>query len=77
MKKNLKIFLRLINSLLSRAFVPLDVEVYDSKPHDSTIIYDQIDRLHEKYPILFNNSNILIGDAAYDSKAEFLYKIKK
>ena len=67
MKKNLKIFLRLINALLRRAFVPLDVEVYDSKPHDSTIIYDQIDKLYEKYPILFNNSNILLGDGAYNS----------
>ena len=37
---------------------------------------DQIEQLHEKHPILFNGSNILLGDSAYDS-SKVRNKLKK
>ena len=33
-------------------------------PHDSTILYNQLDDLHNKHPLLFNKNKTLIADAA-------------
>ena len=37
-------------------------------PRDSTILYNQLDDLHNKHPLLFNKNKILIADAVYDSQ---------
>ena len=49
--------------------VPLNVHICNSNVHDALIINNQLDQLYNTLPAfgLFNNNNILIADAAYDS----------
>ena len=55
-------------SIITDTFnVPLDISVSDSCTHDSVIISNQIKNLAITKPLLCDNNNILIGDAAYDS----------
>ena len=35
--------------------------------HDSTILKEQLIDIHNKHPQIFNQTNILIADGAYDS----------
>jgi len=44
-------------------------------PHDSTILYNQLDDLHNKHPLLFNKNKTLIADAALSHNFRFA-KIK-
>ena len=48
--------------------IPISVNLTSGSPHDSTILYKQLDELHTKHPLLFNKNKTLIADAAYDSK---------
>ena len=55
-------------SIITDTFnVPLDISISDSCTHDSVIISNQIKNLAITKPLLCDNNNILIGDAAYDS----------
>jgi len=48
--------------------IPVSVSISSGSPHDSTILYNQLDDLHNKHPLLFNKNKTLIADAAYDSQ---------
>ena len=43
--------------------IPVSVSISSGSPHDSTILYNQLD-LHNKHPLLFNKNKTLIADAA-------------
>ena len=55
--------------------VPISVDIFKSSIYDSKIIEKHLDTLYKDSPLLFDNNNILIGDAAYDSN-NLLTKIK-
>ena len=42
----------------------ISVNLTSGSPHDSTILYKQLDELHNKHPLLFNKNKTLIADAA-------------
>ena len=44
--------------------IPISVSISSGSPHDSTILYNQLDDLHNKHPLLFNKNKTLIADAA-------------
>ncbi len=46
--------------------IPISVSLSAGSPHDSTILYKQLDELYNKHPLLFNKNKTLIADAAYD-----------
>ena len=55
--------------------IPISVDIFKSSIYDSKIIENHLDTLYKDSPLLFDNNNILIGDAAYDSN-NLLTKIK-
>ena len=52
----------------SLVLIYISVNLTSGSPHDSTILYKQLDELHTKHPLLFNKNKTLIADTAYDSK---------
>lgn len=55
-------------SIISDDFnVPLSIHIDTGIKHDVTIIKEQLVDLHNKEPLLFNSTNVLIADGAYDS----------
>ena len=48
--------------------IPISVNLTSGSPHDSTILYKQLDELHNKHPLLFNKNKTLIADAVYNIK---------
>jgi hypothetical protein len=55
-------------SIISDDFnIPISVVTSTGSVHDSVILNKQLDKLHDKHPTIFNNKNILLADAAYDS----------
>jgi hypothetical protein len=64
-------------SIISDDFnVPISVITSTGSVHDSLILDKQLDKLYDKQPIIFNNKNILLADAAYDSSI-LREKVKK
>ena len=47
--------------------IPISTSVDTGSVSDSIVFNKQLDVLHEKHPILFNQNRIMIADAAYDS----------
>jgi hypothetical protein len=55
-------------SIISDDFnIPISVITSTGSVHDSVILNKQLDKLHDKQPTIFNNKNLLLADAAYDS----------
>jgi hypothetical protein len=47
--------------------IPLSIRIDTGSTHDSTILKEQLIDIHDKHPQIFNQTNILIADGAYDS----------
>ena len=47
--------------------IPLSIRVDTGASHDSSILKEQLIDIHNKHPQIFNRTNILIADGAYDS----------
>jgi len=55
-------------SVISDDFnIPLSIKFDSGIIHDSTIIKEQLLEMHQRHPQIFNPTNILIADGAYDS----------
>jgi len=55
-------------SIISDDFnIPLSIKVDTGVTHDSTILKEQLIDFNKKHPQIFNQTNILIADGAYDS----------
>jgi transposase len=55
-------------SIISDDFnIPLSIKVDTGVTHDSTILKEQLIDFNKKHPHIFNQTNILIADGAYDS----------
>jgi len=55
-------------SIISDDFnISISVITSTGSVYDSVILNKQLDKLHDKHPTIFNNKNILLADAAYDS----------
>ena len=48
--------------------VKISVNLIYSSPHDSTILYKQLDQLHNTNPLLFNKNKTSKADIAYNIK---------
>ena len=47
--------------------IPISIKVDTGSKHDSTIFNEQMVDIYKKIPQIFNKTNILIADGAYDS----------
>ena len=47
--------------------IPISVITSTGSTNDSLILNNQLDVLHMQHPTLFNESKIILADAAYDS----------
>lgn len=55
-------------SIISDDFnIPISISIDTGSKHDVSIIKEQLTDLHNKEPLLFNSTNVLIADGAYDS----------
>lgn len=57
-------------SVISDDFnIPLSIKIETGRVHDSTIIKEQLGDLNKNHPQIFNNTNTLVADGAYDSQS--------
>ncbi len=55
-------------SIISDDFnIPISISIDTGSKHDVSIIKEQLTDLHNKEPLLFNSTNVLIADGAYNS----------
>ena len=58
-------------SIISDDFnIPISIHIDTGRKHDVSIIKEQLIDLHNKEPLLFNSTNVLIADGAYSSLRE-------
>jgi hypothetical protein len=56
-----------ISLLTTKSGLPINVDIYKSSIYDSKILNSHIDNFKLSSPFIFDNKNILLGDAGYDS----------